>query len=96
MKLLKIRKEDEENTIVHNGSFYDMSFNENQSEFVNPCEEPQKMQSLIKNPFNFKFIKIGIALKKCGWIFFRERELKLTNQMFISYYNPVSKEYKVN
>ena len=60
-----------------------------------PINQIPSKQSLIKNPSDFKFIKIGIVLKKCGWIFFRDRELKLTNHMFISYYNPITKEYKV-
>lgn len=43
----------------------------------------------------FKLLKEGILQKKCGWLFYRDRKLILTNQPRLSYYNVDKNEYKV-
>lgn len=43
----------------------------------------------------FKILKEGNLLKKCGWFFYRERRLILTNQPRLSYYSVKKNEYKV-
>ena len=41
-----------------------------------------------------KLVKEGIVLKKCGWIFYKQRKLKLTSKPSLSYYEPVKGYYK--
>jgi hypothetical protein len=42
-----------------------------------------------------QIIKEGVVDKKCGWLLYYNRKLKLTSEPRLSYYNPKTNEYKV-
>lgn len=63
------------------------------------CEEVKRRKSSLSvensNEQNSKIVKEGVVDKKCGWVFYYNRKLKLTSEPRLSYYNPKTNEYKV-
>jgi len=69
--------------------------------YSKPLESKENVKR--KNSFNIetsneqlsKIIKEGIVDKKCGWLFYYNRKLRLTSEPRLSYYDPKTNEYKV-
>jgi 3-phosphoinositide dependent protein kinase-1 len=56
---------------------------------------PQIMPATQQSTKGEKMIKEGVVDKKCGWLFFYNRKLVLTNAPRLSYYDPKTNKYKV-
>lgn len=70
-----------------------ISGNENQKENITATTQKQESQNLINQG---NIVLTGLAMRKCGWLFYEPILLVLKDNKQLSYYDPKTNKLKVN